>query len=274
VKARSGDLMTLPAGQSKFEFIAHEGPSEQGAAFLDEAPDGSIWLSDNQGLRRITDRNGALLQEPPKLRPLRGPHGNFTFAADGSVWAAADTGVERFASSIVHDEDANLDAGEGDSFTPEQGLSSDVIWKVFADREGLIWIGTSSGLDQLRRTALSTLPLPRTQQRQFAVAAGRAGSAWIGSLSVPLTNVTEDGTARSFPQTVQSRCVYRDPNGEIWAAGSGKSRLWRTFGAALVPVPTPHEEVGVANIAVDKNGESWINTFAPNVYHQVDGKGP
>jgi ligand-binding sensor domain-containing protein len=182
-------------------------------------------------------------------------------------------GVERFASSALQDENASVDAGEGESFTPQQGLSSDVVWKVFADREGLIWIGTSSGLDQLRRTALSVPPLPRSQQREFAVAAGKAGSAWIGSVSVPLTNVTEHGTARSFPQTEQSRGVYRVPNGEIWAAGIGKSRLWRTVGASAVPVPTPHGDVElVANIAVDKNGEPWINTFAPNVYRRVDGK--
>jgi signal transduction histidine kinase/ligand-binding sensor domain-containing protein len=274
VKAQSGDLMVLRSGRSKFEFIAHEGRSEVGSAFLHESPDGSIWLSDEQGLRRITDSSGVLLHVAAKRRQLRGtPLRNFTFAADGSLWAVTSEGVERFAGSGLQEENASVDAGEGESFTLQKGLSSDVVWKVFADREGLIWLGTSSGLDQLRHTALSVPPLPRSQQRQFAVAPANAGSAWIGSLSMPLTRVTESGAVKSFPEMVHSRGVYRDPNGEIWAAGFVRSRLWRILGATAIPVPTPHEEVeAVGSVAVDKNGEPWINTFAPNVYRRVDGK--
>jgi hypothetical protein len=68
-----------------------------GFAFLREAPDGTIWLSDNQGLRRLTSRPGAPAASVPRGRPAKTPpFEDFTFAADGSLWAVTEKGIQRF----------------------------------------------------------------------------------------------------------------------------------------------------------------------------------
>ena len=85
------------------------------------------------------------------------------------------------------------------------------------DREGSIWVGTNSGLDRLRRTALSTLPLPPAQEHDFSIAAGEQGSIWTGNRSLPLTHVAADGAITTFPKTgrdhLSSYSIAMEPSG-------------------------------------------------------------
>src|SRR5215469_8462663 len=64
VRTRGGDLLFLPRGQSKFQRLPYAAGEISAAfvlaapthnAFLHQAPDGSIWLSDDYGLRRVTN---------------------------------------------------------------------------------------------------------------------------------------------------------------------------------------------------------------------------
>ncbi|MGA9793577.1 MAG: two-component regulator propeller domain-containing protein [Terriglobales bacterium] len=43
--------------------------------------------------------------------------------------------------------------GSFQTFTVDQGLSSNVIWDVFQDREGNIWTATGAGVDRFRNNA-------------------------------------------------------------------------------------------------------------------------
>ncbi|MEI9972720.1 MAG: two-component regulator propeller domain-containing protein [Ignavibacteriota bacterium] len=270
VKTPSGVLLYLPRGESQFRVDSYGAGKVGDFAYIHEAPDGSVWLSDEEGLRRVTPVPPAG-QNPSHKKRAR--FGNFTFTADGSLWAAARSGIQRFGSVSEFATGESVDPAQGESFTPSQGLSSDVVWKLIADREGNLWVGTNSGLDQLRRNALSTLPVPPTQEHQFGIAAGDNGSVWIGSRGLPLTEILADGASRVFARTRQTVCIRRDRNGAIWSAGLGDAHLWRTSGANLDPVPYPGDNVEVAaSVAVDKNDEPWISTFAPNVYHRSGSK--
>src|ERR1039458_9595232 len=55
-------------------------------------------------------------------------------AHDGTIWLASGTGVHRFTHGEL------IANGE------EEGLRSTVVHKVFEDRQGRIWAGTSRGL--------------------------------------------------------------------------------------------------------------------------------
>src|SRR5262249_17488885 len=78
VRTLSGDLLFLPRGQSKFQRLEYAAGAISAAfvlaapthnAFLHEAPDGAIWLSDDYGLRRVTNPEGApVVSSPPKKR--------------------------------------------------------------------------------------------------------------------------------------------------------------------------------------------------------------
>jgi PAS domain S-box-containing protein len=270
VKWPTGAFYFLKHGEHKFKRC----PSGEGVggeyAFLKQAPDGSIWLSDLGGLRRVT---GYADPTKPNAGPGRigKPHswfGNFTFAPNGSLWAASGLGVFRFKDVEQYKMDEPLSTADGEAFTVKQGLSSSVAPALLIDREGTVWIGTTSGLDQLRRNVFSTVPMPTTTDHQFAIAASDDGSVWVGNREQPLTHITKDGRVRVFAKTHQCIAIRRVFDGSIWS--SGDARLWRTKGGEPSPVEFPPGDIRSAtDIAVDRNQELWITTFTPDSYHRL-----
>src|SRR5262249_4334302 len=149
VKTRTGPLLFLPQGHSKFQVSRYGDGVSSSYAYLHEGPGGAIWLSDDQGLRQVASKLSSpavsLLQ---KAYHGSTPFGDFTFAPDGSLWAVTGKGVQRF-EQVDRWQTPVAVAAAGESFTPEQGLTSDAVWKVLIDREG-VWVATNSGLDRLR----------------------------------------------------------------------------------------------------------------------------
>ena len=273
-KPQTGPLLSLRRGESKFQKTEYgEGVSTGFSfAFLHEAPDGTIWLSDSQGLRRVTSKPGAPASSSHKRDSRKSaPFGDFSFAADGSLWAVTQNGVRRFDHPERWPSAVALETAPGESFTPNQGLSSDAVWKVLIDLEG-VWIGTNSGLDRLRSTSLIALRLPHTQEHEFSIAAGDGGSVWTGNSSLPLTHIAADGTATSVPRTRQTIALRRDHNGTIWSAGAGDFHLWRSSGDRFVPLHYPDEELdSVLFEAADRNNDPWITTASGRAYRLTAG---
>jgi len=271
-KLPSGELLYLRRDDQRFRRSDAGDAPVLGFAYLHDAPDGSVWLSDNYGLRKVAEGSAAKPGAPQRQNSARPGNrfGNFTFDAQGALWAATSDGIERFDAVTGMPVGVTLPVAAGANFTTKQGFSSDVVSKLIVDREGNLWAVTNSGLDRFRRNAFSTVRLPETQDFQVGIAAGRQGSLWVGSRSLPLTRIEADGSFHPFPDTVQALTLRRDLRGEIWSSGRGKAGLWRTEGAGIVPVPYPNDKAETgASIAVDKNGDLWISTFGPNVFHRT-----
>ena len=281
VRTLAGALLFLARGQAQFQTSEYDAGATSAAfvlatathnTFLHEAPDGSIWLSDDHGLRRVTNPAGAALSPPGKRNNDGAQFGDFTFSPDGSLWAVSDKGLRRFDHFDRWKTPRASESAPGDGFTARQGLSSDAVWKVLIDREGSVWVGTNSGLDRLRRTALSTVPLPQAQEHDFSIVAADDGSIWTGNRSLPLTRVAADGSITSWPKTHGTLCLRLDRNGTIWSAGGSDSLLWRSSGSGFTPVHYPEAELGpVISLAVDRNDELWISTAAGGTYHFTHG---
>jgi signal transduction histidine kinase/ligand-binding sensor domain-containing protein len=262
VRTLGGAVLFMPPGQSRFRAVDFDaGPisaafvfvTDAHYAFLHQAPDGSIWLSDDYGLRRVTGKGGGQSSR----------FGDFTFAADGALWAVSDQGLRRFD----HVDQWPTLQTPGESFTAADGLSSNAAWKVLTDREGSVWVGTNSGLDRLRRTALTAVPLPPAEEHEFGIVAGDQGSIWTGNRSLPLTHVAADGRVTSFPRIRGTICLRRLRDGTIWSAGGEDGLLWRSSGSEFVPMHYPEKQFGpVISLAVDRNGDLWINTAAGGTY--------
>jgi signal transduction histidine kinase/ligand-binding sensor domain-containing protein len=272
VKPNNGPLLFLPRGQSKFQVSKVGEGLSTGHAYLHEAPDGAIWLSDNQGLRRVTRKLSDAASSPLNRYKGYAQFGDFTFAPDGTLWAVTGKGVQRFDHVEQWPAPVAVDTAPGEIFTPQQGLSSDAVWTVLVDREG-VWIATNSGLDRLRRVPLTTVQLPPAQEHEYSVAAGENGSVWTGNSSLPLTHVAADGTAISFPRTRQTVSIRRDHNGTIWSAGAGDFHLWRSSGKEFLPVHYPDENLdSVIFVATDRNNSLWITTNSGKTYKLSDRK--
>src|SRR5262249_5789942 len=59
VKTQTGPLLFLRRGESRFQVTKYAEGTSTGFAFLHEGPDGAIWISDDQGLRRATNKAGS-----------------------------------------------------------------------------------------------------------------------------------------------------------------------------------------------------------------------
>ena len=273
VRTVGGAVLFLAPGQSRFQAVDFDaGPispafvfaTDAHYAFLHQAPDGSIWLSDDYGLRRVTNRGGARTPQSDRQN-LR--FGDFTFAADGTLWAASDRGLQRFDHVDRWPTPQAMEGASGESFTAGHGLSSNAAWTVLTDREGSVWVGTNSGLDRLRGTALTAVPLPAAEEHDYGVAAGEAGSVWTGNRTLPLTHVAADGRMTSFPQIRGTICLRAMRDGTIWSAGGEDGLLWHSSGSGFVPMRYPEKELGpVISLAVDRNRDLWVNTAAGGTY--------
>lgn len=276
VKGSGGDVLFLPRGDSQFLRSPHGAGKVGQFAFLKNAPDGSVWLSDDGGLRRITDdpkTRAASLSAAKKQIAKPSLFGNFTFAPDGSLWAASDRGVHHFTNVKRYATDEPLDPANAEVFGVKQGLSSDAIWDLMVDKENNVWVATSSGLDRLRKSQFSTIAIPSGASREFAIAPGNRDSVWIGSPTVPLSQVFVDGRIRAYDKTGSSIAVRRAPDGTVWSSTWQSSTLWKAAKGSLssIPLPRGDNDEAAADIAMDKNHDVWITTFTPESYRRVGG---
>src|SRR5438132_926366 len=154
VKPSNGPLLFLPRGQSKFQVSKVAGGLSTGYAYLHEAPDGAIWLSDNQGLRRVTRKLSDSASSPPNRYKSNEQLGDFTVAADGAATSFPRTGqtisVRRDHNGTIWSAGAghfHLWRSSGKEFLPLHYADENLDSVIFAatDRNNTPWITTNSG---------------------------------------------------------------------------------------------------------------------------------
>ncbi len=93
----AGALFYLPRGGSRFKHSPNGDEPVGDFGYLHEGPDGSIWLSDKQGLRRVSENANPSEPAPNNAaRQSKYPQfGNFTFDRNGTLWVASSKGIER-----------------------------------------------------------------------------------------------------------------------------------------------------------------------------------
>jgi ligand-binding sensor domain-containing protein len=123
VKMTSGVLFYLPRGGARFK----RSPNGDGAvgsfAYLHEGPNGSVWLSDEQGLRRVSENGDPTKPNSNQLsRPSRQPRfGNFTFDGKGALWAASGKGIQRIPNVSDLPVGVRVDPAAGQTFNHGPG---------------------------------------------------------------------------------------------------------------------------------------------------------
>ena len=181
-------LSFLRKGARRFE---QTNQSVAGKAVFAQAPDGTLWISDeHRGTRSLP-----ALEE--MLAPARHPDDvpaqqrveskRILFDREGGLWAtdAVLGGVYRVASpeqlTAAADGTRILHRVQiRETFGQKDGLTADIAVPLLEDREGNIWVGTNLGLNRFRRShAVVETTIPATAPYGYAFAAGNAGSLWI-----------------------------------------------------------------------------------------------
>jgi hypothetical protein len=91
------------------------------------------------------------------------------------------------------------------------------------DRENVLWVGTNSGSDQLRRNGISQLSIPLTSEHQLAVADAGAGCVWTGSRSRHARH-----SMRLSISALNIPTEFHDPTASATVHGN-QLRRWTTY---------------------------------------------
>ncbi len=289
VKGSDGQLYFLHHGAKTFAINASGAGSAVPEGHLAEAPDGTIWQSSPVGIQRILPAS----DNPRGIRaPMLGPHAGayaIRFDTKGALWFSMADGLHR----IAHPEKlvpwqlrpgehipakavppSAVVSGDIQTFTAEQGLSSDLVWDLFEDREGNIWTATGGGLDRFRDDAFIRAPLPPSSTGQFALAAGAEGTVWTANFNSPLFNVGEHLLSTHPLSDKSISALYRDPTGCIWFGTAGnENSIWRLSGSTFVNAGELPERGGrsVMAISMDHAGGLWASLTAGGIFRLNHG---
>jgi signal transduction histidine kinase/sugar lactone lactonase YvrE len=158
---------------------------------------GGVWLGNMAVLGRFADGRLTVIEPPEGLTNIQ-PR-DFMLDRNGAVWIGLRFG------GVMMTRDPSAPQPSFVRYSMAQGLASDTVWALAEDPDGLIYLGTGRGLDQLD---------PSTGRvRHFSTDDGLAGNV-INDLKV-------------------------DRHGTVWVASmGGVSRLELTF-APSRPAPAP-----------------------------------
>ncbi|HVJ36717.1 MAG TPA: two-component regulator propeller domain-containing protein, partial [Stenotrophomonas sp.] len=269
----------LAPGATQFEVV----PQSITQPFFSQARDGTLWAADEWGVRPLA-----------QAVPVPGRPGVTTswlaadfqgaglrFDRDGVMWLAGADGIARVrAPSRLHAPDKAHPAPSPEYFGTAQGLTSEVVWTLFEDREGNLWAGTANGLDRFRDNALAPIQLPRRDQA-FSIQADASGRIWAGNPDKGPLRVSADpdqATGARVQEVAGAAdgvtALHRDLAGNLWV-GDARGGLWRNEGAGLTPVALPPEVAGsgrIVTMASDREGGLWLSKVNGGLLRLYQGK--
>jgi signal transduction histidine kinase/ligand-binding sensor domain-containing protein len=260
-------LMFLPKGQEKLQ-VADPFVFEN--VDIEEAPNGTVWIAASNGsVRAITTRDGKYKANGTSIDVNSD---GIYVAKDGALWISTiGKGLLRvpYPDSLVGHHSPSDRAVQ--SFSERDGLTSNFSFKAIGDREGSIWIATTRGIDQFRKSVLTPVNLPQGAATYIALVADAAGRLLVGSDR--LMRVT-DGSAEVIdgaPTHVE--CAYRDPNGVIWLGG--RNGLWHVSGTRFISTALPPGldllAHNVQAITMDRAGALWVSFVNSGVFRLNHG---
>ncbi len=172
---------------------------------------------------------------------------------DGGLW------IGTIDQGLIH-----VHHGRTDVFSKSDGLSGDVIFSLFEDREGSVWVSTNGGLDRFRDLAVSTISIKQglLNDAAWSILAARDGSVWIASRDgLNRWNNGQMSTIRkgSGQPDDAPQSLFQDDRGRIWAF-TGRGLVYVEDGR-FVPVNAAHGGE-VHSITGDNEGNLWLSENA------------
>jgi len=155
--------------------------------------------------------------------------------------------------------------GDGNTrrYTTKNGLSSDEITVITADRSGTVWIGTSGGLNRLKNGRVS---ISGESLYINTLVEDYRDILWIGTRQgLFQLNGDRPGwflTAAGGKITYDILSLYPDKNGRLWAGTNG-SGLIRINGGTFTHYTTDTGLPGnyIFGILEDNRGNLWMSSY-------------
>ena len=277
-----GRLCTIKNGDVQCQ--GQDGALGRMVASLYEDSTGALWAAAQSGLWRWRPGLPTLYSMPATdLKDLTsGDQGELLIATGDGTRQFAQGKSEAYAvlggkpvgtNRLLRDHDGGLwigtidqglihvHHGRTDVFSKSDGLSGDVIFSLFEDREGSVWVSTNGGLDRFRDLAVSTVSVKQglSNDAAWSILAARDGSVWVGSRNGlnqwnngQISMIRKaGGQPDDAPQS-----LFQDERGRIWAF-TGRGLVY-VEGGRFVPVNAA-QAAHVHSITGDGAGNLWLS---------------
>ena len=169
----------------------------------------------------------------------------------GNLWVGTD------AKGVFH-----IHGNDVDHYGRTEGLSSDTVWTLFEDREGIVWAATSNGIDSFRDPAVTTFSALEGLPKEAAVGilASKDGTIWVannGSLDrIANGTISSIRTGAGLPGH-QVASLLEDRAGNMWVGLDDGLYLVKNGRFRRLPEPN-HKPLGmVVGMAEDIDGNIW-----------------
>lgn len=265
-------------------------PDEVLSIFEDR--DRSLWIGGGDGsLTRIRDRKISILTQRDGL-----PNDNVKVVFEdskGTLWIGTAAGAARlgpggmqrmrsaplghaFITALGEDSQGAVwigtlgfgacrVSGEAQTcYTTADGLTSNTVRAIAADRDGVVWIATVEGLNRFSRGRITTY---RTSEGLpdddiSAVLVDRGGGLWLGTKG----GLSRFDGERFVNQPNQPplpggvRSLFQDADGSIWAATRTALVVWRDGRPKVINLPDISVHGNIVQIVRDTSGQLWART--------------
>lgn len=264
------------------EYIRTEkGLSQNSANCIIQDQEGFLWIGTWRGLNRFDGYSFKSLTKDPS-DPVRSLTNadivGITEDTLGYIWAASATGLNRISKkdmSVTRFTTAN---------SSSLGMVSDTLNTVFTDRNGLIWIGTNSGVMTLKPDSLVFGFLEHNPRDFGTISSNQVSSfcedpngfIWIGTRNgLNRYNPSNGQIIRYYtsnkPGNLTSSvitCMVPDRTGNIWIGTPAGLQLYdqqlRQFNYFPLGESGPDREIlsrtSITSLFIDSGQELWIGT--------------
>ncbi len=261
---------------------------------------GVLWIGTPAGLNRFDKENKIFKHykhDPSVPNSLSHNEINALYEdKSGTLWIGTDNGLNKLVPSTKSGQALSeadwLDPAKikfvhykHDPMNPNS-LSDDMIWSIFEDKSGNLWIGTAGGgLNKFEKEKDTFIhyknnpidPNTLSDYRVRSIYEDRSGLLWIGTHAGGLNKFNRYGKKfvhyKMDPANLNSlsnnsvRCIYQDKSGILWigtwAGGLNKfDRENENFKHYRNDPSNPHS-IGsdrILSIHEDKLGVLWIGT--------------
>ena len=274
----TGGLCAIKGG--KVECYGKDGSLGMGMLSLYEDSQGNLWAGGLTGLWRWKPG-------PPKFYPMpmsrngiqglvEGDNGALLIAVGGGIkqlvgekieaYPLPGTGPEFKPLKVLRDRNGGLwigtqnqglvhvHRGRTDVFAQSDGLSGNLINRLFEDREGNVWAASLEGLDRFRDFAVPTISVKQglSNAQPLSVLAASDGSLWLCTL---------DGLNRWKDGQIT---IYRKRGAHAVNSGTKREPNVREITSSGLP------DDGLESLFQDDQGRIWVSTHRGVAYFEND----
>jgi ligand-binding sensor domain-containing protein len=237
------------AGSAKFFSLPG---NVNGIQCLGEDADGALLVGWKGGLYELIEggtKRYSLQGSVPKFGGL-----SLVRDRDGSIW------IPTPRKGVVH-----INQRRVDTFSLNDGLSSDFATTIFEDREGNIWAGTTAGLDRFHDLAVATFSVKQglSSSTVVSVLADADGGVWVGTFEglnrvkngQVMIGETGGGKRDGKINGQNPHSIFQDGRGRVWI--TTKREVGYLEGGRFVSALSFPDDQTLA-IAGDKMGNLWV----------------